>query len=171
MTRAFLSLLFLALLNPLVFSEDKPKGEVIHFSKLLPFLPAVPSGWTSEEPTGTTLDSGGYKMSNVERSYEKGETSVHLTILDFNNNTSYIESTTGGWGNMSMETTEGYTKSATIEGYPAFETFQKEGKEGHVMLLVGKRLMVQVQTTGLDSAVLREWVGKVDLKKLAELIK
>lgn len=167
MKRIVCALFLLAL--PFLHAEDPPK--VIHFSKLLPFLPAVPDGWSSEEPNGSTLESGGYQMSNVERSYQKGETSVHLAILDFNNNTSQLETSTGEWGNMSMETDEGYTKSLTIEDSPALESFQKEGKEGQLMLIVSKRFMVQVQTTGLESSALKEWLGKVDVKKLADLAK
>lgn len=54
-------------------AQAKPDGNasVVHFKKLLAFLPEPPSGWSAEKPTGSTNEAMGFKSSEVQRVYEK----------------------------------------------------------------------------------------------------
>jgi hypothetical protein len=145
---------------------------VVDFSKLLPFLPNPPAGWKADKPEGSTTDAGGFKLTNVHRDYRKGAgddvPTTSVSILDSAANPDYVEATTGAW-NSTTTSTDGYSKSATVDGNPGFEAFENDGKHGTLWLLIAKRYFVQIETKGQDAAALQEWVKRVDLKKLAEV--
>jgi hypothetical protein len=146
--------------------------DVVDFSKLLPLLPDAPPGWTTDKPEGSTSDVGGFKLTNVHRDYKKGEgdnsPTASISILDSAANPDYASATTAAW-NYNSETSEGYSKSVTVDGYPGFEAFESDRKHGTLWLMVAKRYFVQVELQGEDPKRLQEWVKRVDLKKLAEI--
>ncbi len=145
---------------------------VVDFSKLLPLLPNAPAGWTADKPEGSTTDAGGFKLTNVHRDYRKGAgdkaPGTSVSILDSAANPDYVETATAGW-NFNTTSTDGYSKSVTVDGNAGFETFENEGKHGTLWLMVAKRYFVQIETTGQDAGALQEWAKRIDLKKLAEV--
>ena len=146
--------------------------EVVAFSKLLPFLPEGPAGWTTDKPEGSTDDAGGVKITNVHRDYKKGTAdnapTTSISILDSAANPEYVTATTAAW-NSSTSTPEGYSKALTVEGMPGFETFENEGKHGTLWLMVAKRYVLQIETQGQDSKDLQDWLKRIDVKKLADV--
>ena len=173
-TVAGIILLSLALLGAsAIRAQEEPPAlvpNVVDFSKLLPFLPEAPAGWTADKAEGSTDDAGGFKITNVHRDYRKGtaDTSptTSISILDSAANPDYVTATTAAW-NMSTSTPEGYTKALTIEDMPGFETFENEGKHGTLWLMVAKRYVLQIETQGQDAKDLQDWLKRVDVKKLA----
>ena len=158
---------------PIAQSRDEPQHfEVVDFSRLLPFLPEAPEGWTADKPDGSTVDAGGFKITNVHRDYNKGSGDVapttSISFLDSAANPEYVSATTSAW-NVSASTPEGYTKSLTIEGMPGFETFENEGKHGTLWLMVANRYVLEIETQGQDAKDLQEWLKRIDLKKLGEV--
>ncbi len=154
-------------------AQDTPSlVEVVDASKLLPFLPDAPAGWTAEKPDGATTDAGGVKITNVHRDYQKGTAedapSTTINIIDSFANQEYIAATTGAW-NATSETPEGYGKPLTIDGQPGFETFEKDGKHGTLWMLVGKRFFLEIETKGQEAKDLQDWLKRIDVKKLAEM--
>jgi hypothetical protein len=146
--------------------------DVVDFSKLLPLLPEAPSGWTADKPEGSTSDVGGFTLTNVHRDYKKGGgdnvPTASISILDSAANPEYAAATTAAWS-YNSETTEGYSKSVTLDGYPGFEAFESDRKHGTLWLMVAKRYFVQVELQGEDPKHLQDWIKRVDLKKLAEI--
>lgn len=146
--------------------------DVVDFSKLLPLLPEAPAGWTADAPEGSTSDVGGFKLTNVHRDYRKGEgkdsPNGAISILDSVSNPDYVIATTAAWS-INSETTEGYSKSVTIDGNPGFEAYEKEGKHATLWVMVAKRYFVQIELTNVEPKELQEWIKRVDLKKLAEI--
>jgi hypothetical protein len=168
---------FIAMLVPLgrVRAQAPPPPDapdVVDFSKLLPLLPDAPSGWTADKPEGSTTDVGGFKLTNVHRDYKKGEgdkvPTASLSILDSAANPEYATATTAAW-NYNSDTTEGYSKSITVDGNPGFEAFETDRKHGTLWLMIAKRYFVQDELQGEEPKHLQEWVKRVDLKKLAEV--
>jgi hypothetical protein len=164
---------FLAVVCALSVRAEEPQHfEVVDFSKLMPFLPEAPAGWTADKPDGTTDDASGVKITSVHRDYKKGAAdnapTTSISILDSAANPEYVAATTAAW-NMNVSTPEGYTKALTIEGMPGFETFENEGKVGTLWLIVAKRYILQIETRDQDPKDLQEWLKRVDLKKLAEV--
>jgi hypothetical protein len=154
-----------------LWAADEPaKKEVVNFSQLLPLLPEAPAGWTADKPEGSTVDAGGFKMTNVHRDYHKGDAgdapTVAISIIDAAANQEYIGMTTAAW-NFSSESTEGYSKSINVDAQPGFETFENEGKHGTLWLLIAKRFFLEIETHHQDAKELQEWLRRIDLKKLA----
>jgi len=120
----------------------------VDYQKLLPILPDAPQGWSADKPEGSTEDAGGFKITNVHRDYRKGEgenlPTAAISILDSAANPDYVSATTAAWNNTS-ETSEGYSKSVTIDGNPGFEAFEKEGKHATLWIMVAKRYFLQIE--------------------------
>lgn len=144
----------------------------VDYQKLLPVLPEAPQGWTADKPEGSTEDVGGFRITNVHRDYHKGEganaPTAAISILDSVANPDYVSATTAAWNNTS-ETSEGYSKSVTIDDNPGFEAFENEGKHGTLWVMVAKRYFLQIELQNQDPKELQEWVKRVDLKKLAAI--
>jgi hypothetical protein len=155
-------------------AQDEPilVPDVVEYAKLLPLLPEAPAGWKTDKPEGSTMDVGGFKLTNVHRDYQKGEgekvPTAAISILDSAANPDYVTATTAAWA-LKSETAEGYSKPVTIDGNPAFEAYEIEGKHSTLWVMVAKRYFVQIELTGEDPKELQEWVRRVDLKKLAEI--
>jgi hypothetical protein len=146
--------------------------EVVDYSKLVPLLPEAPAGWTADKADGSTSDVGGFKLTNVHRDYVKGEgekaPTASISILDSVSNPDYVIATTAAW-KINSETTDGYSKSVTIDGNPGFEAFENEGKHATLWVMVARRYFVQIELQNSDAKDLQDWVKRVDLKKLAEI--
>jgi hypothetical protein len=146
--------------------------EAVDYQKLIPILPEAPQGWAADKPEGSTEDVGGFRITNVHRDYHKGEgdkaPTAAISILDSVSNPDYVSATTAAW-NSNSESSEGYSKSVTIDGNPGFEAFEKETKHATLWLMIANRYFVQVELQNQDPAQLQEWVKRVDLKKLADI--
>jgi hypothetical protein len=164
------------LLWPIVARAQAPPPpdapDVVDFSKLIPLLPEAPPGWTAEKAEGSTSDVGGFKLTNVHRDYKKGEgdnvPTASISILDSAANPDYATATTAAW-KLNSETTDGYTKSVTIDGNPGFESYQKDQKNAALWVMVAKRYFVEIELQNQDPKELQEWVKRIDLKKLAAI--
>jgi len=158
---------------PILCAEDAPKPlDPVHFSKIIPLLPAPPEGWKAPDPDGSTSDMGGFKMTTAGRTYTKGEgddaPTVSVNIIDYANNKQFYDATTTSWS-FSQDSTDGYMKSVKIGDYPGFETFDKSNNSGSLWLIVAQRFFVHIDITNLAPEEMRKWMQTVDLKKLATL--
>ena len=157
-----------------MYAQNEPMlvPDVVDYAKLLPILPDAPQGWTADKPEGSTEDVGGFRITNVHRDYHKGEgdkaPTAAISFLDSVANPDYVSATTAAWNNNS-ETSEGYSKSVTIDGNPGFEAFENESKHATLWVMVANRYFLQIELQNQDPKELQEWVKRVDLKKLAEI--
>jgi len=146
--------------------------EAVDYQKLVPILPEPREGWTADKPEGSTEDVGGFRITNVHRDYHKGEgdkaPTAAISILDSVANPDYVSATTAAWNNNS-ESSEGYSKSVTIDGNPGFEAFEKDSKHATLWVMIANRYFLQIELQNQDPSELQEWVKRVDLKKLAEI--
>jgi len=148
-------------------SEMKPVDPV-SFNALLPLLPAAPAGWTAEEPKGETTSAMGFKISEVERSYTKGDERLHVKIVDGAYN-SFIYAGVTMAAQFSRESTEGYEKGVTIDGNPGVEKWSKGSRRGELTVVVGKRFLVTVDASPVEADFARAVFGSIDQAKLASL--
>ena len=146
--------------------------EAVDYQKLLPILPETPAGWTADKPNGSTEDVGGFKITNVHRDYRKGEgekaPSAAISILDSVSNPDYVTATTEAWKSNS-ESSEGYAKSVSIDDNPGFETFEKDTRHATLWVMIANRYFVQVELQNQEPGELREWIKRIDLKRLAAI--
>lgn len=163
-----------SLLLPAATPTPKPAPVVplVPFEKLIPFLPLPPEGWTSEAPQGSTTDTAELKISTAQRSYNKGDDqnamTTSITIIDFAGNQAYFEATTAAW-QLNVQTPEGYDKGVEIDGLRGFEHYTKTDNASSLAVVVSKRYFIQIELTHQDPKELREWLKKIDAKKLAEM--
>jgi hypothetical protein len=154
------------------YAQNEPVlvPDAVDYQKLVPILPDAPQGWTADKPEGSTEDVGGFRLTNVHRDYRKGEgdnvPTAAISILDSVANPDYVSATTAAWNNNS-ETSEGYSKSVTIDGNPGFEAFEKEDKHATLWVMIANRYFLQIELQNQDPKELQEWAKRVDLKKLA----
>jgi hypothetical protein len=157
-----------------VYAQNEPilVPDAVDYQKLLPVLPEAPQGWLGDKPEGSTEDVGGFRITNVHRDYRKGEgekvPTAAVSILDSVANPDYVTATTAAWNNNS-ETSEGYSKSVTIDGNPGFEAFENDGKHATLWVMIAKRYFLQIELQNQDPKELQEWVKRIDLKKLAAI--
>jgi hypothetical protein len=146
--------------------------DVVDYTKLIPLLPEPPTGWAAENPEGSTSDVGGFKLTTVHRDYKKGEgdntPTASISVLDSAANQEYVTATTAAW-KINSESSEGYTKSVTIDGNPGFEAYEKDQKHAALWVMIAKRYFLEIELQNLDPKELQDWIKRVDLKKLAEI--
>jgi hypothetical protein len=147
-------------------------ADVVNYSKLIPFLPKAPAGWTAEPSEGSTTDSAGFKLTTVGCNYNKGEgesaSTAAINIIDCSSNRQFMDATTAGWS-LTQETTEGYTKTIKLDEFPGFETYDNASKTGSIWVMVAKRFFVHIDLTNEPSAELQKWARSIDLKKLGQV--
>jgi hypothetical protein len=157
-----------------LIAQDLPSlvPDVVDYKKLIPILPDAPSGWTAENPEGSTDEVQGSKITNVHRDYHKGDGPeapiTSISILDSIANPDYVTSITDSW-KQDNKTADGYSKPITIDGNPGYESYENDQKHGSLWVMVAKRYFVEIETQKQDAKELQEWIKRVDLKKLAEI--
>jgi len=145
---------------------------VVPYEKLILFLPEPPADWTSEKPSGSTNDIEVFKLSTATRTYQKGDEDdspvTTVSILDAGGHQGYFDITTKAW-QTNNQTAEGYDKVVEINGMRGFEHSNTAARSSSLSVVVAKRFFIQIDVTNQDPKELREWLNKIDLKKLAEL--
>ena len=145
---------------------------VVPFAQLLPFLPAVPAGWTAEKPGGSTTEIEVFNLSTVTQTYQKGDDEnapvVTVTIIDAGGHKGYFDATTLQW-KINAQNADGYDKTVEIDGMRGYEHYSTANNSGSLSVIVANRYFIQVEVANQDPKELREWLKKIDLKKLGEL--
>lgn len=103
--------------------------QAVHFNELIPFLPSPLPGWTAGEASGMIIPYEG-SVSVAEREYNKPDEKVKILIGDTANLSieliPFIFDV--GFG-IETQTSRGYGKKVTINGYPGFEWFRAGADE------------------------------------------
>lgn len=172
-TAALLTCIALGGIARASFAQGEPNlvPDVVDYAKLVPLMPEPPAGWNAEKAEGSTTDTGEMKLTTVHRDYTKGTGDnapvTSISILDTASDPEIAKSTAAGWTTATTTSTEGYSKTSTIDGNPAFEEFDNDNRHGSVSIIVAGRYLLKIETQGQDSKDLQEWLKRVDVKKLA----
>lgn len=148
-------------------SEMKPVDPV-SFNALIPLLPAAPAAWTAEEPRGETSSGMGFKVSEAERRYTKGDQRLHVKIMDGAYNALIYAGVTMA-AQFARESTEGYEKGVTLDGNPGVEKWSKDSKRGELSVIVGKRYLVTIEASPVEPDFVRTIYAGIDKARLAAL--
>ena len=173
-TRLFVVGLFITYGMTVARAQNEPilVPDAIDYQKLLPILPDAPQGWIADKAEGSTEDVGGFKITSIHRDYHKGEgdkaPTAAISILDLVANPEHVSAITAAWNNNS-ETSEGYSKSVTVDGNPGFEAYEKDSKHATLWVMIANRYSLQIELQAQEPKELQEWVKRVDLKKLAAI--
>lgn len=127
-------------------------------------------GWEKGKPTGEKMSSP-VSFSKAEVVYRKGESRIEATLVDSAFNQlmllPYMWIQNVGY---EKETEHGYEKAVKVAGYPGFEKWNADGKDGEVNAFVDKRFILQLEGRNIDDPkLLHELAAATNLGKLAAL--
>jgi hypothetical protein len=139
----------------------------VDFKELRAILPDVP-GWEKNHPEAERMTAP-VSFSYASTKYKKGNFEVTEKITDSGFNQLLVAPISmllaAGYAKHS---TEGFEKSTTMAGYPAFEKWDKSDKSGQLTVFVNQRFLVELEGSGMsDNKELQAFLAHTDLKKLA----
>ena len=143
----------------------------VNWRKLAPFLSEL-KGWEIKgDINGSTVNTGGFKMSMVEQDFVKNGQRVEIQITDGG----YVPMAYAGFKAMArfeIDTSDELVKKTTIQGFTAIENYHFKRKKASILILVNDRFLVQLETRGIkDISELKAVALLLDLKGLAALAK
>ena len=139
----------------------------IAFENLMALLPDAPSGWTRGKPRGGENDG----ISTAEATYELGDSSIHVELLDTSFKPVYLAPLQFSLAPTYSERSAGrYSKAAPVGGSPGFERWDADARSAEVTMVVANRIVVSAKGRNVDSTTAtRALVTAIDQKKLKDL--
>lgn len=170
---------------PFVVAQDAPAGgdakkpeqpavkDPVDFKKLKELLPDTVAGLKRSNAEGSKQGMAGMKLSQAQGTYsEEGkDQNATVTINDYGAMPGMLEGMSG-WMNMEIDNDSDTqsSKTLTINGYKAYEEYNKQDKSGHIIVVVGNRFWVEVQVnSGIDADALKATAESLKLKELEAL--
>jgi hypothetical protein len=150
-------------------SADIKPVDPVSFRELQTVMPDV-AGWEKANPTGERMSSP-FSFSQASVTYRKGDAEIEQKIMDSGFNqllfTPFTMFMAAGY---EKETQDGFERSVNVAGYPGWEKWDKDSKNGELNVVVNKRFLVQLEGHGVDDIqTLHTVLERTDLKKLAAL--
>lgn len=157
-------------LGALTGGGDGKVVEPVSFRDLQAVFPDLGGGWEKGKPTGEKMTSP-VPFSQAEVTYRKGESSIEAKAIDSGFNqilmAPFAMFLTAGY---EKETDSGYEKSVKVAGYPGWERWNGEGKDGELNAVVNKRFLLTFEGSNIDDTrILHELAQKADLGKLSSI--
>ncbi len=144
--------------------------QAVEYSKLIPFLPKAPSGWVADdEPQGFTFthEEGTWSMAASDYSRADAEdVTTNVMITDY---AQYTTGWTDAWkSHYAWESTEGYAKTVTVQGYPTWEVHSKDSGDYSLSVAVNDRFLVFMNTNS-DKDTLYKFADAINYRGIAAL--
>jgi MYXO-CTERM domain-containing protein len=162
-------LMGVCIVSTAIASGAEEGTQAVKYDKLIPFLPKAPSGWDGEKPVGQTFTSGEGTWSMASSDYTKTgseDVTANVMITDY---ALYTTGWTGAWNNFFVyESTEGYTKSVTVQGYPAWEIYTKDTGDYSLSVAVNERFLIFINTNS-DKDTLYDFANAINYKGIGAL--
>lgn len=150
--------------------SDGKKVDVVDYQKLKDFMPNRLAGMKQENLSGEKTSAMGFRFSMAEATYRDKERKVEVSISDFGG-IGILKATMAAWTNMDYEreSDDGYERTTTIEGYPAFEKFDRTSGDAEVGILVDDRFILSIDARNISEKDFRRIVEQMDPAKLARV--
>jgi hypothetical protein len=147
------------------------KVEPTDFRTLKELLPESIAGMKRVSSEGSRTNVMGIASSKAEAAYEDGKGGrIVLDITDVGT-LSGVTAMAFAWVNVEIdrEGTSGYERTTTVNGSKAYERYDRPTRTGELDVIVAGRFIVGAKATGVEMAVFKEAVAKLDLGKLDAL--
>ncbi len=147
------------------------KVEPVDFRTLKDLLPDAIAGHKRISSEGSRTNFMGIASSKAEATYEDGKGGrIVLEVTDVGS-LSGMTAMAFAWVNVEIdkEGTSGYERTTTVNGRKAYERYDKALRKGELDVIVAGRFIVGAKATGVEMAVFKEAVAKLDLAKLEAL--
>lgn len=145
-------------------------NQVVNWRTLAPFLPDQLGDYTaSSDLKGKTGGAPPMMISEVKRSYKKGDQTVRISIADASV-TPILRAGFAMAKSFSEDSSEGIKKGGTVDGHPAILEWRKRNQKAKVSVLVGGRFIVHVRVDkSANVAPAVDLATKLGLAKLSEI--
>lgn len=176
--RKTLVFLTVAALAGMLVAALPAQQKVVNFKKLQEFLPKINlPGFTKGKPGGQTSTVLGMSTSEATLSYEKSggdnPPTIEVKISDMTGVPfGQMGASMMGATEFENETETGYEKSVKIQGFPGTEKVDnsEDGKSAQVMLFVGGRFMIELNSSGTsDIALIHKLLDAMPLAGLTKV--
>lgn len=150
-------------------AADVKPVDPVDFKELRSMLPEVP-GWEKGHPEAERMTSP-VSFSYASTKYKKSDVEVTEKITDSGFNQVLVAPISMMLATRyAKDSTQGFEKSTTVTGYPAFEKWDKGDKSGELTVFVNQRFLVELESRGMsDNKELQTFLERTDLKKLATM--
>lgn len=162
----------MALLGQLLGGGGAATNPVIHHSQLKAMLPADFSGLKRTNSEAGKQAAMGMNISYAEATYsDDSGASIDAKITDISAMASFMRMAQYAWANSEMEreSDSGYERTTKIDGFPAKEEYDNQGKYGSVEVMVDGRFIVEVRGSQVGMDKITGLLKTIDLKKLQSL--
>lgn len=150
---------------------DRKAVDPVDFRKLKDLLPEQLAGLSRIEATGEKSGAMGFTVSTAQAKYKGPDSSLDIEIVDTGGIAGVSTMALAAWSiaDIDKETTTGYERTTSLDGYKAFEKYDNESKSGEINVLVADRYVVNVQGDNVSVEQLKEILKTIDLSKLGEM--
>ena len=147
-----------------------PAVEVVNWRKLQELLPNKAAGLPRTKESGETAGAFGMTFSQAEATFEKNDKLIRFQIVD-TGGLGVVINSAAAWSTVTIdrEDSNGYERTTTIEGYKAFERYDKVSRHSQLSILVGDRFLVTLEGQRVELNDLRDALDEVNLKKLERM--
>ncbi len=155
-----------------VFLASLGWAKSLNYTDLYKYLVDL-KGWDATEPTGSKIQSGGFEIISVERTYRKDNMEMHIEIV-------MGPAAMGMWApfatGISMENPEELFKTTKIKGLLAGVNHRKKSRDGAVIVLLsdgkatGKGSIFMINYLNMDYKEVVSLTEKFPLRDLMKLM-
>ena len=161
-----------ALMKALGGGEAAAPAALVDQRELRALLPADLPGMKRTSASAERSGAMGMTVSRAEGAFEDGKgATIGIEIVDLGGMGGLAAMAHAGWASAEIdrETDTGFERTTNYQGMKAMEEYDSTAKNGKMQALVGGRIMVIVQGSGVGFEAIRAAMDRIDLKKLAAL--
>lgn len=151
-------------------SGDGEAKEIIDFRTLKAQLPDELNGMERTSHTGEKVGAMGFNMSMAKAEYRSDKGEIEVSLIDFAG-LGMAKMSLASWTTIEVdrETDTGYERTTTIDGYKAFEEYDRIAKKGEISIIAGGRYIVNIEGKNVEEGAMREALDALDLKAIMSL--
>ena len=144
--------------------------EVVSYQSLKELMPNSLLGMKRTNIEGQKSGMQGLSISTATAEYEEGNKEINVSIVDAGGSSLTLAGL-AMWANTEFEreSDEGYERTTEIEGYKAFEQYDKNNKSGQLSVLVDNRFVVNIEGDQISEDDLRKALNDISLRKISRL--
>lgn len=146
----------------------------VPYKKLQEFLPQSIEGYTTAEPSGESMNMGGFSYSQAKRTYSTPDgQSIEITLMDYNENYGMYAGLSFWAAGFSQENDESMEKTFNtgIDDTYAVEKYYKKGtNDAELTYALGYRFILTIHASKQKSTDFAKSIAqKMDLNKISKM--
>jgi hypothetical protein len=142
----------------------------ISLDTLKGYMPDTLAGIKRTNSEAQHVNTMGVNLATASANYEANGGELELVITDTGNLSGPMRMGLTGWATaqINSQTDTGYEKTITYQGCKAVEQYDRQDQQGTLRVFAGNRFVVEITGTGVTMETIKQAMGQIDLKKLAE---